>query len=316
MAAELRTTPKIAWPEGKAFAFTVFDDTDFATMENVGPVYSFLADSGFRTTKSCWVVRGDPGKGFASGETTEDAACLRWLLELQAQGFEIGWHNSTWHGVPRGEVQAALEVFARHFQHYPITAANHSDAEGIYWGDARLSGFRALLYNLLTGYRNSGKYRGHIEGDEYFWGDVCRKKIKYFRNFVFQDINTLNRCPFMPYHDTDRPYVNYWFASSNGARLPEFNHCIAEQNQDRLEAEGGACIMYTHFANGFTERGRLEPGFERLMRRLAGKNGWFVPVAALLDHLLKTRGQHDITPAQRRRLETRWLLEKLLVGTN
>jgi hypothetical protein len=313
---ETPLAPKITWPEGKAFAFTIFDDTDFATVENVGPLYALLADCGFRTTKSCWVVRGDPAKGFGAGDTAEDPACLAWLLKLQEQGFEIGWHNATWHGLPRQEVQAALETFARHFQHYPITAANHSDAEGIYWGDARLTGFRAFLYNLLTRYHNSGKYHGHIEGDEYFWGDLCRKKIKYFRNFVFQDINTLNRCPFMPYHDTDRPYVNYWFASSNGARLREFNGCLAERRQDRLEAEGGACIMYTHFAMGFTERGKPAPQFERLMRRLAAKNGWFVPVATLLDYLLKIHGQHDITPLERRRLENRWLLEKLLVGTN
>ena len=67
---------------------------------------------------------------------------------------------------------------------------------------------------------------------------------------------------------------------------------------------------------GFSERGKLNPQFERLVRRLAGKNGWFVPVATLLDYLLKIHGQHDITPLERQRMESRWLLEKLLVGTN
>ena len=57
------------------------------------------------------------------------------------------------------------------------------------------------LYNLLTRFRNRGKYRGHVEGDPYFWGDLCRQKIKYYRNFTFRDINTLKACPFMPYHD-------------------------------------------------------------------------------------------------------------------
>jgi hypothetical protein len=46
------------------------------------------------------------------------------------------------------------------------------------------------------------------------------------------------------------------------------------------------------------------------------KNGWFVPVATLLDHLLAVRGRHEISNAERRRLERKWLLEKLLVGTN
>lgn len=33
---------RIDWPDGKAFAFTIFDDTDFPTLDNVGPVYALL----------------------------------------------------------------------------------------------------------------------------------------------------------------------------------------------------------------------------------------------------------------------------------
>jgi len=146
---------------------------------------------------------------------------------------------------------------------------------------------------------------------ETFWGDVCRERIKYVRNFVFGDVNTLAVCPWMPYHDPDRPWVNYWFASSEGAVAASFNERLAEENQDRLEAEGGACIMYTHFGLGFCEGGRVQPRFERLMRRLAGKNGWFVPVTTLLDHLLERRGTAEITSSQRARLEWRWLLHKV-----
>ena len=32
----------LQWPDGKDFAFTVFDDTDYATLENVKEIYSFL----------------------------------------------------------------------------------------------------------------------------------------------------------------------------------------------------------------------------------------------------------------------------------
>ncbi len=309
-------TPKISWPDNKQFAFTVFDDTDLATLENVGGVYSFLADCGFRTTKSCWPVAGDPNNGKFPGQTCDDADYLQWVLDLQSNGFEIGWHNSSWHGLPRDEIFAAMEKFAKIFHGYPVTGANHSDGEGIYWGSDRLTGTHTLLYNLLTGYRNRGKYRGHVEGDEHFWGDLCKEKIKYFRNFTFQDINTMKTCPFMPYHDPEKPYVNYWFASSDGHDVRNFNKCISEKNQDRLEEEGGACIMYTHFAKGFIEEWKLDPKFQKLMARLANKNGWFVPVVTLLDYLLKVNGHHKITDAQRRRLERKWLLEKLFVGTN
>ena len=93
----------------------------------------------------------------------------------------------------------------------------------------------------------------------------------------------------MPYHDTKRPLVNYWFASSNGRDIQTFNRCLSEENQDRLEEEGGVCIMYAHFAFGFCEDGRVDPRFAALMRRLAKKNGWFVPVHQVLDHLRRSR---------------------------
>ncbi len=55
----------------------------------------------------------------------------------------------------------------------------------------------------------------------------------------FGDINTLKVCPFMPYHDPDRPYVNYWFAASEGPTIDRFNSMVSEENQDRL-ARGAA----------------------------------------------------------------------------
>ena len=146
-------------------------------------------------------------------------------------------------------------------------------------------------------------------------GDLCRQRIKYCRNFVFRDINTLKACPFMPYHDPQRPFVNYWYCSSDGHRAEQFNKCIAEAAQDRLEEEGGACIMYAHFASGFAEGGRVEPRFKTLIERLAKKSGWFVPASTLLDHLQAVGGAHVITPAERRRLERKWFLEKVCTGT-
>jgi hypothetical protein len=90
---------------------------------------------------------------------------------------------------------------------------------------------------------------------------------------------------------------------------------LAEPNQDRLEAAGGACIMYTHFANDFCREGRVDPQFERLMRRLAAKGGWFVPVGTLLDFLVERTGGHQITKSERTKLERRWLWHKVRVGT-
>jgi hypothetical protein len=158
------------------------------------------------------------------------------------------------------------------------------------------------------------RFRGHVEGDEYFWGDICRSHVKYVRNFVFNDINTLKQCPEMPYYDPVKPYVNYWFASSEGHDVRSFVATISEANQDRLAEEGGACIMYTHLAVGFSRGNRLDPRFDQLIRRVARMNGWFVPVCTLLDFLLETKGPHELSPRERRRLEYRWLLHKARVG--
>jgi hypothetical protein len=304
----------IQWPDPKTFAFTIFDDTDFATLDNVGEVYRFLADVGFRTTKSVWPIRGvEPGN--CPGQTCEDEEYLNWLLKIRDQGFEIGYHMATWHTSDRERTIKALARFAELFGQPPSSMANHSDCrENIYWGAARLSGAPRFLYNLATRYRQANRYRGQVEGDPLFWGDICKEKIRYCRNFVFDNINTLAECPFMPYHDPARPYVNYWFVSSEGNDVRSFNRCLSEKNQDRLEEEGGVCIMYTHLACGFLDQGRLQPEFRRLLERLARKKGWFVPVSTVLDHLREKNGGHVITAAERSRLERKWLFHKLLSG--
>ena len=310
----------ISWPAGKDFAFTIFDDTDLATVDNVASVYDFLKDLGFRTTKSVWPNPGDSSLvgGSFPGSTCDDPEYLDWVQRLQREGIEIGSHSSTFHRSTRSQVIDGLDRFAAMFGDYPKVLAQHNDAKGgesIYWGDQRLTGVHAFLYNIATRYRNKGIYRGQIEGDDFFWGDICQARIKYVRNFIFPGMNTLKACPVMPYHDPRRPYVNHWFASSEGQDVGKFNSCVSERNQDLLEREGGACIMYTHFGNLFLKDGQLDSRFKFLMERLSKKNGWFVPVAVMLDHLLEQKGRHDITASERSSLERRWLLHKLRVGT-
>lgn len=300
----------VTWPDGKRFAFTVFDDTDRGTIGTVGEVYALLRDLGMRTTKSVWPITG-PHEPTIPGDTCDDDDYRAWTLELARDGFEIGYHNATFHGVERGETERALDRFAAIYGHDPITAANHAEnREAIYWGEARLTGAQRLAYRAMRGFRRGPGFRGHVEGDPHFWGDLCRDRIRYVRNFVYDDIDTLAACPEMPYHDPARPYVNLWFASAEGGTVRSFLPTISEANQDRLEEQGGACIMYTHFAKGFQPGGLLEPRFVELMTRLAAKGGWFVPTATLLDYLVEQRGRHVLSSRERARLERRWLAEQ------
>jgi hypothetical protein len=305
---------KIKWPLGKSFAFTIFDDTDLSESGNFEIVYDFLADLGMKTTKSVWPIRGENTPKIG-GATCEDPVYLSSVVRMQKKGFEIGYHNSTYHGVSRERIEKGLEKFRAHFGHYPRTMSNHADSvEAIYWGDSRLTGWRKKFYNLVTRNRQKEVFLGHVKGSTQFWGDLCLEKISYVRNFVTADINTLKFCPWMPYHDPTKPYVKYWYASSEGPMINSFNETTREESQDRLEEEGGACIMYTHVACGFQENGKLNPRFRELMTRLAGKNGWFVPVGELLDFLLTQSKNRELTPAQRAKLERRWLMHKIRIG--
>ena len=94
--------------------------------------------------------------------------------------------------------------------------------------------------------------------------------------------------------------------------MESFNAMLTEDNQDKLMREGGACIMYTHFAKGFVEGGKLNRRFKSLLERLSSMNGWFVPVHTLLDFILQVRGVDSITQVERNDLERRWLWHKLL----
>ncbi len=310
----MKDTAPVTWPDGKAFAFTVFDDTDLATVENVKPVYDLLADLGMRTTKSVWAAAAE-GVPRIGGATCEDPDYRAWTLRLQAGGFEIGSHGASPGTTLRQGAIRSMDRFREIYGHDPAALANHSGClESIYWGEDRIGGVSRVAYNLMTGFRRRGIFRGHRDGDPLFWGDLCQERVRYVRNFTYADINTLAACPVMPYHDPDRPYVRAWFASSEGAHVDAYNACVTEAAQDRLEEAGGACIMYTHFASGFSRDGTLDPRFRSLMKRMAAKNGWFVPVSTLLDHLVAQRGLTILTPRQRGALERRWLRSKIRVG--
>ena len=315
MAFDEAARSTFRWPDGKSFAFTVFDDPDAQTREDGKIVYSLLADLGFRTTRGVW-----PGPAVRTpnspGETCDDAAYRAHCVELQALGFEVGYHNTTKHSSTRDEIVRGLDAFHAYFGSDPKTMANHYNAEAIYWGGKRVTPPLRSVYSVATLGRNNGVHFGEIEGHPSFWGDLCRSRVEYCRNFVFSEINTLRACPWMPYHDPLRPYVRAWYASAEGSNVQRFTRTISEANQDQLEAEGGACIMYTHFGHGYVENGRLNARFKALMQRLSRKNGWFVPVGVLLDYL---RGRHEpveITAAQRRSLERRWLWQKMMRGTS
>ncbi len=302
---------RITFPEGKSFAFTVFDDTDHSTLANTPRMYRFLRDKGFRTTKSVWpIAPSTPPR--VGGSTCAESSYLKWAQTLQQEGFEIALHNVSSQHSKREEIIEGLEAFRKQFGQYPAIQVNHAECNDcVYWGDQRLTGLNKLAYNILTRFANRG-FQGCSRDSPYFWGDLLQEHVQYVRQFVFTDINTLKACPFMPYHDPERPYVKHWFASSEGANCASFCRTLREDQQDRLEAEGGVCIMYTHFgADDFYLGNELDPEFSRLMTMLSKRNGWFVPVSTQLDHLITVNGEHQINSLERFCMEVKWLFQKV-----
>jgi hypothetical protein len=306
---------RVEWPDSKRFAFTVIDDTDGATTENTAPVYELLAECGFRTTKTAWPL-ATPDAPAWRGMTCEDRAYLDWVKRLQSDGFEIGYHGASCMSSTRERTEEGIRRFQELFGHGPDVCANHYDnKESIYWGEARLTGPARWVYLLLTRFKTHGQSQGHVEGSPYFWGDLCRDHVEYVRNFVFADINTLAKCPRMPYTDRRRPYVRSWFASSDAANADSFCRLLRSENQAKLEREGGGCIVYTHFARGFFDGRNLRPDFCSQMKELAARNGWFVPAGELLRFLeARNGGVTELSNSERRGLEWSWLRDKLVLG--
>jgi hypothetical protein len=303
-----------SYPGGARFAFSVFDDADFATVANSAPVYRLLADSGILTTKSVWVY---PPRGSFDGECLLDPTYRDWIVELKAQGFEIGLHNVGDGDFARREILDGLDIFRDIVGSYPRAHANHvSNADCIYWWDRRFEWPFNLLYRLAYRLRHGPLRRrpGDDPSSPHFWGDAVKEHVSYIRNLTFNGIDTLACDPRMPYRVRSKEaFSNLWFSSSDGQRIEEMRDLLSEANVDALEETAGACIVYTHFASGFVdEAGQVDPVFERRIKYLASKPGWFVPVSTLLDHLAAQGSTDDPGYPYRLARNARWAADRLI----
>lgn len=289
------------FPQNKKFAFTIIDDTDGATIENTKPVYDFLYKLGFKTTKTIWAF---PSKDKFKGLSLQDYRYRQFINKLQRQGFEIALHSVGSGSFFRQDTLDGLEVFKQFIGHYPKIQINHAqNPDSLYWGIKRLS--------FLKPFWRWSKFSGDNQKSTYFWGDYAKKYIKYIRNFSFNHLNTLKVDSIMPYKDPLKPYANYWFSASNAPDISSFLKITSHQNIDKLVEEGGAAILYTHFASGFIKGARLNLEFQKNMTYIAQKGGYFVVASELLDYLKSTKKQNIRPQANIRKLELKWCWEKV-----
>lgn len=301
--------PRLTFPGGKTFAFTIFDDTDVGTVENLRPIYRCFEELGMRTTKTVWPVGCPEGsRNFSSSETLDDPSYRDFVVDLHRRGFEIASHGATMETSSRDRTLAAMERFKSLFGRYPRLHANHSyNRENLYWGGARLDdALLRLLYRRVNG-RPYDHYEGHLPGSRFWWGDFATEHVEYVRNLTFAEINLFRANPSMPYRDPSRPLVRWWFSASDAEGAEEFNVLLREEEQERLEREGGVCIVATHLGKGYGIDGAVHPGTRKVLESLARRNGWFPTVGELLDWLRGQRRDEHLPPVEWRSMQWRWM---------
>ena len=303
------------FPHDKKFAFTILDDTDDSTLENVKPVYDCLMAAGLRTTKTVWPVDCPEGSRlFFAADTLQRKEYLSFVHQLAVGGFEIAFHGATMESSRRARTVQALEFIKQEFGLYPTLFCNHGyNRDNLYWGRSRFQTrvIRNLVGLLLKESRTH--YAGSVEGSEFFWGDFSKEHIRYVRNFTFSCLNMLDVNPDMPYCHADTPYVNQWFSTADAPDAAAFIRLLTDERLDALEQAGGVCILSTHLGKGFSKDGVLDSRVARIIQRLGQRPGWYVPTSELLDYLVREQGRGQRLGAWKTLiLETRYLLDKLV----
>jgi hypothetical protein len=299
----------LPFPDGRRFAFTIIDDTDVATVENVAPVYDLLARCGLRTTKTVWAFdwHGAPSD-FAGSDTLDSAEYVAFVRSLQARGFEMASHGATMESSERAVTLRALERMRVCLGSVPRVHANHSNnRENLYWGVDRLDDpvLRALYTRGLG--LPADHFQGHVPGSPYWWGDASATHHEYGRNLTFDLLDVRQVNPTMPYRDPRRPQVRWWFSAADANDADEFVRLCTVPRLRELEEAGGVCIVATHLGKGYTRDGRVRDDVCRVFEYLRARPGWYVPVGTLLDWLRTVRPGGETLPAgEWRRMQWRW----------
>lgn len=284
-----------AYPFGRTFAVSIVDDTDGACLSAIRPVYALLTDAGLRTTKTVWPLAATAASGgyaalSTAGDTLQDPAYRVFCQRLHDAGFEMAMHTASAGDSTRDETLRGYAEFEEAFGHSPLTNVMHArNRENLYWGTSAVANpFLAKLIELLE----PNEFLGHVPGSAYFWGDICRARTRYVRQFETLRANTRRFDPATPYHDPRKPYVPWWFSASHGTGTRLFE-ILSAASLDRLAADGGAAIVQTylrHYCGGAGRSQSVHPRFAAVVERLALRaDAWVVPVVTLLDRLRELR---------------------------
>ena len=309
----MTSQPLIAFPDGKTFAFSIFDDTDVSTLDYIRPIYELLDQLGFRITKSVWPLAYQGSSEYAGSATLDDPDYASYILYLQERGFEIGFHGARMESSERATIQRAFEVYRQTLGRYPTSYAAHAhNRDNLYWGTDR---FRFRFWRWLNAARGRAEQRGegHLEKSQYYWGDLAHQHLSYVRSFTYDELNLWKITKAIPYRTAGTPAVNAFFPSTFADNVEEFIELLSPARQTQLEHEGGLAIVGTHFGKGFLRAGRVHPKVVELLTQLSRRRGWFPPVSTLLDYVVGVQGGVPLLGGYRLfRLEGLWFWHGIL----
>ncbi len=282
------TTVRLIWPPAPfAAGFTIVDDTDAATREQVVAVYDFLTERNFRITKTVWAFAPEEKCGIPAlpdstlrGVTLEDGEYARYCRELVAGGFEVCLHGASAGNNDRSRQQAALKLIRSEYGDPGAFICHSKNADNLYWEEkvTALQPFRFLL-----GRYSKHQCSGEIPGTKYFWGDLCREQVRYIRLLRTRNTNTLAANPSMPYHDPAKPFVRYWFSATKRS----LRDCATEEALGRLRRESGLTVLYQYLHRYADPRTlALNPDLVEAVDRITERGDILVaPVSTVLARL-------------------------------
>jgi hypothetical protein len=293
----------VVFPEEKKFAFSLLSGIKNVPAATLRPVYRLLEELGLRCTQVVSSFAAPQGAGCS----LDDSEFREFIVELNERGFEIGWAGACAESSERARTIEGLERFREVIGRYPRVYVNHAlRRENLYWGNDRIDQplLKAVLHRAAP--TPSGYFQGHLESSAFWWGDVCQQRLDYVLNLTFDDVNLTRINPSMPYHDPSRPSVRYWFSASDAADCSDFNQLLRPDRQQKLERDGGYCIVATDLSRGFVRNHEVERLARKRFEALAARPGWFVPVSTLLDHLRSAQTTEVLSGEEWDRMQWKW----------
>ena len=285
---------ELRWPPYPYRAgFTITDDTDASELPAVRAVYDVLAAHRVRVTRTVWAFRPEEPCGIPPmpaqmqrGITLEDPDYLRYCERLGAEGFEICLHGATAGNNRRALIERAFAQLDRHFPRAWTYICHAKNADNPYWQEQAVP--RGPLRWAVSGFVHAYRCSGEDPASPYFWGDLCRERVRYIRLYRTRQPNVLAVNPSLPYFEPEKPFVRGWFTACKRS----FTHVTRHEVLGALERDWGLCVLYQYlFRWADPLVGGARPGFVDGVERLVEHPRiWCDTTSRLLDRLRLVQG--------------------------